>query len=90
MATKKAAKKAAKKSSGTKKSAANKSSGRKYDPAAGKDVERDEIAGRRGASYWWRWRRALFAFMFRNSAHALDRFGLPADSLVEIGRRIEM
>jgi KUP system potassium uptake protein len=53
-------------------------------------VERDEIAGRRGASYWWRWRRALFAFMFRNSAHAVDRFGLPADSLVEIGRRIEM
>jgi KUP system potassium uptake protein len=53
-------------------------------------VERDEIAGRRNASYWWRWRRALFAFMFRNSAHAVDRFGLPADSLVEIGRRIEM
>jgi KUP system potassium uptake protein len=53
-------------------------------------VERDEIVGKRGASYWWRWRRALFAFMFRNSVHAVDRFGLPAESLVEIGRRIEM
>jgi KUP system potassium uptake protein len=53
-------------------------------------VERDEIVGKRGASYWWRWRRALFALMFRNSVHAVDRFGLPADSLVEIGRRIEM
>jgi KUP system potassium uptake protein len=53
-------------------------------------VERDEIVGKRGASYWWRWRRTLFAFMFRNSVHAIDRFGLPADSLVEIGRRIEM
>jgi KUP system potassium uptake protein len=53
-------------------------------------VERDEIVGKRGASYWWRWRRSLFAFMFRNSVHAIDRFGLPADSLVEIGRRVEM
>jgi KUP system potassium uptake protein len=53
-------------------------------------VERDEIVGKRGASYWWRWRRSLFAFMFRNSVHGIDRFGLPADSLVEIGRRVEM
>lgn len=53
-------------------------------------VERDEIVGKRGASYWWRWRRALFAFMFRNSVHAVDRFGLPPNTLVEIGRRIEI
>jgi len=43
-----ATKKAAKKSSGTKKSAANKSSGRKYDPAAGKDVEREMKAMKKG------------------------------------------
>jgi KUP system potassium uptake protein len=53
-------------------------------------VERDEIVRKRGAPYWWRWRTALFAFMFRNSVHAVDRFNLPPASLVEIGRRIEM
>ena len=53
-------------------------------------AERDEIIPKGRASYWWRWRRALFAFMFRNSVHMLDRFNLPTESLVEIGRRIEM
>jgi KUP system potassium uptake protein len=53
-------------------------------------AERDEIVPKRHASYWWRVRRALFAFMFRNSVHFVDRFNLPAGSLVEIGRRIEM
>jgi KUP system potassium uptake protein len=53
-------------------------------------AECDEIMPKRRASYWWRWRRALFAFMFRNSVHMLDRFNLPTESLVEIGRRIEM
>jgi KUP system potassium uptake protein len=53
-------------------------------------AERDEIVAKRGASYWWRVRRALFAFMFRNSIHAIDRFNLPAASLIEIGRRMEL
>jgi KUP system potassium uptake protein len=53
-------------------------------------AERDEIVGKARASYWWRLQIALFAFMFRNSVHAVDRFNMPPASLVEIGRRIEM
>jgi KUP system potassium uptake protein len=37
-----------------------------------------------------RWRIALFAFMSRNSAHAIDRFKIPTNALIEIGRRIEI
>jgi KUP system potassium uptake protein len=37
-----------------------------------------------------RWRIALFAFMSRNSVHPVDRFRIPSDALVEIGRRIEL
>jgi len=37
-----------------------------------------------------RWRIAFFAFMSRNSAHPVDRFKIPLDALVEIGRRIEL
>jgi KUP system potassium uptake protein len=51
---------------------------------------RDEIIPKRGVSYVWRWRLSLFAFMFRNSLHAVDRFKLPPASLVEVGRRIAM
>ena len=34
------------------------------------------------------WRRMLFGFMYRNAVHAADRFDLPADKLVEIGRQV--
>ena len=51
---------------------------------------RDEIVAKRGASYWWRFRRSLFALMYRNAVHIVDRFKFPPASLVEIGRRIEM
>jgi KUP system potassium uptake protein len=33
---------------------------------------------------------ALFSFMSRNSAHAIDRFKIPSNLLIEIGRRIEL
>jgi hypothetical protein len=36
------------------------------------------------------WRIALFAFMSRNSVHPVDRFRIPPNALVEIGRRIEL
>ena len=44
-------------------------------------------ARRRGIS---RLRVALFAFMSRNSAHAVDRFQIPSRELIEIGRRVEL
>lgn len=53
-------------------------------------VERDEIVSRPHAPFWRKLRVSLFAFMFRNSAHAVDRFKLPSAALVEIGRRLEI
>jgi KUP system potassium uptake protein len=50
----------------------------------------DDIVRRKGRSYLWRWQRWLFAFMYRNSTHAEDRFNLPAGSFVEITRRMEV
>jgi KUP system potassium uptake protein len=34
------------------------------------------------------WRRMMFSFMYRNAVHAADRFYLPANSLMEVGRQI--
>jgi KUP system potassium uptake protein len=41
-------------------------------------AERDEIVPKPGTRFWRRWRTFLFGLMFRNSVHAVDRFGLPA------------
>jgi KUP system potassium uptake protein len=53
-------------------------------------IERHDPIGRQSRSVVSRWRIALFAFMARNSAHAVDRFRIPSNALVEIGRRIEL
>ena len=53
-------------------------------------IERHDPIGRQSRSVVSRWRIALFAFMSRNSAHAVDRFRIPSNALVEIGRRIEL
>jgi KUP system potassium uptake protein len=42
---------------------------------------------RRQPARWW---VPIFGFMFRNSAHASDRFDLPPASYVEIGRQVEL
>jgi len=34
------------------------------------------------------WVEAMFAFMQRNSLHVTDYFGLPTESVVEIGREV--
>jgi KUP system potassium uptake protein len=36
------------------------------------------------------WRRMLFAFMYRNAVRAPDRFDLPADKFLEVGRQITL
>jgi KUP system potassium uptake protein len=51
---------------------------------------RDDIVRRKGRSYLWGWQRTLFAFMYRNSIHAADRFDLPPASFVEVARRMEV
>jgi KUP system potassium uptake protein len=53
-------------------------------------VERNDLIGHYHRNPISRWRETLFSFMFRNSAHAVDRFKIPANSLIEIGRRIEL
>jgi KUP system potassium uptake protein len=53
-------------------------------------IERGDFSSRKHRNSLWRWRIAFFSFMSRNSAHAIDRFKIPAGALVEIGRRIEL
>ena len=53
-------------------------------------VERYDVVSRANRSFVSRWRVALFSFMSRNSVHAIDRFRIPSNSLVEIGRRVEL
>ena len=36
------------------------------------------------------WRRVLFGFMYRNAVHFVDRFDLPADHFVQIGRQVAL
>jgi KUP system potassium uptake protein len=51
--------------------------------AASDEVVRSEKAPRMHA-----WQRGLFAFLYRNAVRAPDRFDLPADRFLEIGRQI--
>jgi KUP system potassium uptake protein len=53
-------------------------------------IERNDLVSRKHRNPLSRWRVALFSFMSRNSAHAIDRFKLPSSALIEIGRRIEL
>jgi KUP system potassium uptake protein len=34
------------------------------------------------------WRRMLFGFMYRNAVHTVDRFNLPPEQFVEVGRQV--
>jgi KUP system potassium uptake protein len=52
-------------------------------------IERGDLSNRKHRNLS-RWRMALFSFMSRNSAHAIDRFKIPSSALIEIGRRIEL
>jgi KUP system potassium uptake protein len=51
---------------------------------------RDEVVRKQGGGRLAQWRVPVFAFMFRNSVHAGDRFNIPSASLVEMSRRIEI
>ena len=51
---------------------------------------RDEVVRdrRQGVPRLASWRRMLFGFMYRNAVHSADRFTLPADRFVQVGRQI--
>jgi KUP system potassium uptake protein len=53
-------------------------------------IERGDLSNRKHRNLLSRWRMALFSFMSRNSAHAIDRFKISSSALIEIGRRIEL
>jgi KUP system potassium uptake protein len=53
-------------------------------------IERNDLISRKHRDPLSRWPIALFSFMSRNSAHAIDRFKIPSSALIEIGRRIEL
>ena len=53
-------------------------------------VERNDLVSRSHRHILARLRVALFSFMSRNSARAIDRFKIPSNALIEIGRRIEL
>jgi len=51
---------------------------------------RDQIVNKTERSLMPSWRVPLFAFLHRNAVKAVDRFSLPSESVVEIGRQIEV
>jgi KUP system potassium uptake protein len=51
---------------------------------------RDQVVRKSTQSRMPRWRLALFAFLYRNAVKAVDRFNLPSENVVEIGRQIEV
>jgi KUP system potassium uptake protein len=51
---------------------------------------RDHVIYRQGSSVLRRWRLALFAFLYRNAARAIDKFSLPPKSVIELSREIEI
>jgi KUP system potassium uptake protein len=51
---------------------------------------RDQIVNRSAMSLIPNWRVPLFAFLYRNAVKAVDRFNLPSQRVVEIGRQIEV
>jgi KUP system potassium uptake protein len=53
-------------------------------------VAHDQVVRKSANSLLPRWRAPLFAFLYRNAVKAIDRFNLPSQSVVEIGRQIEL
>jgi KUP system potassium uptake protein len=50
----------------------------------------DRIIRDREQRHLMRWQIPLFAFLFRNAVHAVDRFNLPPENFVEIARELEI
>jgi KUP system potassium uptake protein len=51
---------------------------------------RDQVVNRSASSLMPAWQVPLFAFLYRNAVKAVDRFNLPSQRVVEIGRQIEV
>jgi KUP system potassium uptake protein len=51
---------------------------------------RDEIVRSKDRPRLAGWRRMIFAFMYRNAVRVPDRFDLPADRFLEVGRQVAL
>ena len=51
---------------------------------------RDEVVPAKARPRLPAWRRMFFAFMYRNAVRASDRFDLPAERFLEVGRQVEL
>jgi KUP system potassium uptake protein len=51
---------------------------------------RDVVVSDPKRSFFLRWRLPIFAFLYRNAETVVDRFYLPADAVVEVGRELEL
>ena len=52
--------------------------------------ERDFVVARKQQPRLSAWRRRLFSFLYRNAIHPSDRFNIPAQNFVQIGRQLEV
>jgi len=50
----------------------------------------DEVVRSQKHPWLWPWQRMLFAFMHRNAVRASDRFELPVERFLEIGRQVRL
>ena len=50
----------------------------------------DQVVRRKTSPRLSAWRRMLFAVMYRNAVRTPDRFDLPADKFLEVGRQIAL
>jgi KUP system potassium uptake protein len=50
----------------------------------------DEVVRTQKHPRLWPWQRMLFAFLYRNAVRASDRFDLPAERFLEIGRQVRL
>jgi KUP system potassium uptake protein len=51
---------------------------------------RDDVVRARAHRRLSGWRRMIFAFMYRNAVRSSDRFDLPPDRFLEVGRQVEL
>ena len=50
----------------------------------------DEVVTSQNHPRIWSWQRMLFAFIYRTAVRASDRFDLPAERFLEIGRQVRL
>ena len=53
-------------------------------------ASRDAVSRSEAQPRLMAWQRIVFGFMYRNAVHAADRFDLPAERFIEVGRQVRL